>query len=176
MHQLTKIRSLDRQINELSKLEQSLNKLSITNDINKMPAGQITGIEEVKRLKNNINCDARLHGIENPLNQTQFEPEANFAGNSVLENKPIPERMPASSLNVSDNLVNHLKTWETYVPNVSDDGFGNPTGGYGHVEGIGDAWFDGMAVPETYPEQLLRNDIAEAERGAKRMLANLPLK
>ena len=176
MHPFTKIRSVDRQINELNKLEQSLNKLPLTDNIDEMPVGQIMGIEEVKRLKNNINRDARLHGIKSPLNQTQFDTEVGIADSTVLENKPIPERMPASGLNVSDDLIDHLKIWETYVPVVTDDGFGNPTGGYGHVEGIGDAWYDGMAVPKSYADQLIRNDYREAERAIKRKLGNLPLK
>ncbi|MCP5381802.1 MAG: lysozyme [Kordiimonadaceae bacterium] len=100
--------------------------------------------------------------------------------------KPIPERqvkdyatgqrIDASKLRASDHLRNHIRKLETYVPKVSDDGYGNSTGGFGHTEGIGDAWFGGMDVSRNYGNMLFDRDLAEAERTVKRLVGNLPLR
>ncbi|MEZ5759272.1 MAG: lysozyme [Emcibacteraceae bacterium] len=85
-------------------------------------------------------------------------------------------RVDASKLQASSHLRNHIRKLETYVPKIADDGFGNPTGGFGHTKWSGSNRQIGDPVSTYEAELLLTKDIEEAERTVKRLVGNLPLR
>lgn len=103
------------------------------------------------------------YGYEKPFPETQ-----------VPQSDPVI-RQPTSSLSASDNLRSHIKKWEKFVAKVYDDGEGNWTGGYGHVENnIGDGWYLGMPVSRAAGRQMFDQDIADAERTVKNLIPQMP--
>lgn len=60
---------------------------------------------------------------------------------------------------VNQNGLNLIKSFESFQPSVYDDGFGNPTIGYGHLCG------DATCSEVTYPKPL-------SEADASRLLAD----
>ena len=53
---------------------------------------------------------------------------------------------------INQNGLNLIKSFESYEPEVYDDGFGNPTIGYGHLCG------DATCSEVTYPKPLSEPD------------------
>lgn len=47
--------------------------------------------------------------------------------------KSVNTHRPATVFSISSNGLNLIKEFEGFVPTTEDDGFGNPTVGYGHV-------------------------------------------
>jgi GH24 family phage-related lysozyme (muramidase) len=62
---------------------------------------------------------------------------------------------------INDNGLNLIKSFESFQPSVYDDGFGNPTLGYGHL--CGDATCSEVTFSQPLTEatasQLLANDL-----------------
>lgn len=62
---------------------------------------------------------------------------------------------------INDNGLDLIKSFESFQPNVYDDGFGNPTLGYGHLCGdstCSEVTFSQPLTEET-ASQLLANDL-----------------
>lgn len=62
---------------------------------------------------------------------------------------------------INDNGLGLIKSFESFQPNVYDDGFGNPTLGYGHLCGdstCSEVTFSQPLTEET-ASQLLANDL-----------------
>lgn len=61
---------------------------------------------------------------------------------------------------INENGLNLIKSFESFQPSVYDDGFGNPTIGYGHL--CGDAScseVSGQPLTEESASQLLASDL-----------------
>ncbi|KAJ5374380.1 hypothetical protein N7517_006386 [Penicillium concentricum] len=74
---------------------------------------------------------------------------------------------------INDNGLDLIKSFESFQPNVYDDGFGNPTLGYGHL--CGDSTCSEVSFSQPLTEetasQLLANDLVGYQDGVTNALA-----
>lgn len=202
---------INKHIAKLNLIEEELEKLPDTTDINEISVEHAIALDDRRQLKERIERESLAFGIKNPLqnaapsgnndamgtsshhhttNDGQFPNEAAAAAERYQDQhygyeKPFPEtrvpletppvRQPTSQLHASDNLRGHIKKWETFGSKVYDDGKGNWTGGFGHVENnIGDGWYLGMPISRVVAERMLDQDLADAEKTVRNLIPQMP--
>lgn len=79
-------------------------------------------------------------------------------------NPPSHDRRSPKILRTSQQGIEHIKGFEKLRLDAYDDGFGNPTIGWGHVLGPSES----RKITEMEAVSLLRQDIQTAEMGIKR--------
>lgn len=127
-------------------------------------------IDEVWQVQNEIHASS---GGTNDTEAVELikedATEETFTEEAIAEEAPAPPAVMPDK--VSDNVIEALKGWETFHPEAYLCPSGKLTVGWGHTKGV----YEGQTVTEEEAENLLREDLEDAQSTVTKYAESLDL-